>query len=331
MAWIKRNLIFVIAVAIGIILTGFCGYLLYNSLNANSGTNDDYQANVANLQAAQQKTPYPSKQNIEAATADQARIQKFLNDFRKSFSPFPQPPVEDDRGFKVYLEDSLVRFRAEATNAEVGLAPEYGFSFSSLVNKLNYTPSDISAWMNQLQEISAILDILYKAKINFLTALCRVPVSPDDTGAGDCLIQASTITNQTGVVTPYKITFRGFSTELAAVLEGFAKATNCFIVKSVDIAEDATASQSMPQPQVINQPAAPAFVPAPRGNPLFDHGGRGGLPGYRPTAPPPIYAQRPGAQAAASAGSESPTVFLSENPLIVTIAVDVIKLKTSEK
>jgi len=217
MAWIKRNLFFVIIAAVGLGLTGYCGFLLYNSLGENAGVSNDYQTKFSELTAMQQKSPFPSKENIEAATADQERVRSFLGDFRKSFAPFPPPPGEDEKGFSTYLVDSLARFRTEATNAGVELREDFFFSFSGLMGKLSYPSGNIAPWMEQLQEIHAILNVLYNAKVNYLYNLQRAPVSPDESGT-DCL-PVSTVTNQWGVVSPYKIVFRGFSAEIAGVLK----------------------------------------------------------------------------------------------------------------
>jgi hypothetical protein len=328
MAWIKRNLFFVISIAVGLLLTGYCGYLLYSSLDANSGVSDDYNTTKSNLEAIEQKTPYPSSENIQAAKADQERVHQFLTEFRKRFAPFPAPPTKDDKGFKSYLEDSLVQFRAQATNAGVQLPPDYAFAFSSLIGKLNYPPDSISPWMHQLQEISAILDILYHAKINYLASLCRVPVSIDDTGGGDCLLQAATVTNLWGVVTPYKITFRGFSTEIAAVIEGFARSSNCFIIKAIDVVPDLSV-QPMAAQSAMQQPMF-AYTPMPQmPNPAYNRTMRErGPPGMRP--PPAPVAQAPVVPIAVLAGPAPPAIILSENPLLVTVSVDVVKLKVSE-
>jgi hypothetical protein len=338
MVWIKRNLFFVISGAVGLLLTGYCGYLLYSSLNANSGVSDDYTSTVSNFRAIQEKTPYPSTENIQAAKADEDNVRKFLADFRTRFASFPTPPVEDAKGFTSYLQESLARFRAGATNAGVQMPDDYAFAFSGLIGKLTYPPGNIGPWMQQLEEIGAILDILYDAKINYLGSgatpgLQRVSVAADDIGAGDYLSTTS-VTNQWGVVTPYKVTFRGFSAEIAAVLAGFARSSNCFIIKSVDVVADKSVQplvmQSSPQ-----QPGA-AFVPAPRftyPNPAFNQPqsrGRGGIPGMmRPMAPPPVAAPSvvPGAVAAVAA---APVTILSESPLLVTISVDVVKLKESD-
>jgi hypothetical protein len=324
MAWIKRNLLFVIIVGVGLVLTGYCGYLLYRSLNDNSAVSEDYKSTLSNLETTQKKNPYPSPENIQAAKTDQERVRRFLADFRKSFASFAAPPVEDEKGFKTYLEESMVRFRAEATNAGVQLPADYAFSFSSLIGKLTYPPGNIPSWMQQLQEISVILDILYRAKVNYLASLQRVPVAADDNAAVDCL-SATAVTNQWGIVTPYKITFRGFSAEIAAVMEGFARSSNCFIIKAIDVASDKSA---MPTPtQTSVQQTMVNYAPQiPNPNPGMNRTGRERMPGMMRPAPAPLAP----APVVVASGYAAPVTILSEAPLLVTLSVDVVKLKASE-
>jgi len=329
MAWIKRNLFFVISIAVGLLLTGYCSYLLYSALNANTGLSDDYAQTFSNYQAVQQKTPYPSTENIQAAKTDEAHVRMFLADFRKRFEPFPAPPVEDQRGFKTYLEDSLVQFRAAATNAGVQVPADYSFSFSGLIGKLTYPPGNIGPWMQQLEEISTILNILYNAKINYLSGLQRAPVSPEDNGNGDCLT-TPIVTNQWGIVTPYKITFGGFSAEIAAVLDGFARSSNCFIIKAIDVQADPSAPQTT-APQATTsqqQPAVAALGPRyanATANPLKP---RAGIPGTKPGLATSSSASVASGSVATVYGP--PVTILSEKRLLITLLVEVVKLKALE-
>ena len=75
MTWIKRNLFFVIGVAVGLLLTGYCGFLLFTSLKANAGVSEDYAATQENLKKIQHKSPFPSKENIQVAKDDRACAQ----------------------------------------------------------------------------------------------------------------------------------------------------------------------------------------------------------------------------------------------------------------
>jgi hypothetical protein len=332
MVWIKRNLFFVISAAAGLFVTGYCGWLLYTSMKENAGVSEEYNTTLLQLEEILKKTPFPDTNNIQAAKADQERVRLFLADFRKRFAPFPAPPVKDEKGFKTYLEDTLIRFHDEATNAGVLLPPDYSFAFSGLIGRLTYPAASIGPWMQELEEINAILDILCRAKINYLDNLQRVPVSTDDSGTGD-LLAAATVTNVWGIVTPYKITFRGFSAEVAAVIEGFARSSNCFIIQAIIVNPDTSVQTSVVQP-LPQQPAAVYALrpqnPNPPQNPNYGMNrgpGRQGLPQWMRTAPAPVAAAP---VAAVPVAAPSVVTILTENPLLVTVSINVVKLKASE-
>jgi hypothetical protein len=324
MAWVKRNLIFVIIIAVGLIATGYCGYLLFSVLGANSGVKSDYDSTLTQLETAQKANPPATKENIEAAKADGERVGQLLVNFRKSFGPFPIAPKVDDRGFVEHLQLILRQFGAEATNAGVRLPPDYAFSFSQQLHHVSFSSECIGPWMQELEEIKLILRILYAAKINYLEQIQRVPACNDDLSGDDCL-NATSVSNQLGVIAPYKITFTGFSTEVASVLTGFAVATNYFVVKYLNI----TPSRA-PLP-VVSTPTAPTmqqrYIPPPDyGQYTLEDGERPG----RGSRGRPMSRQPVPAQAAAPAGPTPPETILQETPLYVTLVVDAVKLKMPE-
>jgi hypothetical protein len=327
MAWIKRNLYFVIIAVVGLGVTGYCAYLLLSAVHNNRGVSDEYAGTISQLTTLQQKPPFPSKENIAGAKAESERVKIFLGDFRKAFAPFPVPPNEDERGFKDHLQGTIYQWGLEATNAGVLLPDNYSFSFSQIKDKLNYPPEAINPWLQQVEEIRVILHILFKAKILYLEGVQRCPVTPDDYGGNDC-IYASTITNQWGLVTPYKVMFRGFSTEIAAVMAGFAGASNCFIVKDVDVSQSRAALPTVVTPPPMSP--APGSLERPRSfrdRDMPRSRGRGEGDdnynnNYRRRPPPsgqPVIVAPTG-----------PQTILTESLLFVTISVDIVKLKSAD-
>jgi len=329
MAWIKRNLYFVITVAVALGVTGYSGYLLYSAVNANAEASDKYASAKSSLDDLLHKSPFPSPDNISRAEEEAKRVRTFLAEFRKPFSPFPTPPVLDVREFNTYLQKIIAQFGAEATNAGVGMHPEYAFSFSQQVNKINHPPEAIAPWMQELEEIKAILQILYTAKINYLEKIKRVAVCADDSGSDD-YIQFNNTTNQWGVVAPYMVNFRAFSAEIANVLAGVASSSNCFIVKAIYVSPsmvplpDLTVTQpaAAPPPQYFRpQPPTDQFSQNPRGRGRPGEGGEYRIPrAYAPVQQQPV----------AVAAPAGPETFLFEKPLFVTIYIDVVKLKPAE-
>jgi hypothetical protein len=322
MAWVKRNLVFVIIVAVGLIATGYCGYLLYSAHSADKAISDDYNSTVDQLNTLAKSTPPITKENIEAAAAEQTRVKDFLGDFKKAFQPFPTPPKVDDQGFVTHLNLYLRQFGSEATNAGVLLPPDYSFSFSQQKEKVSFMPECIAPWMQELEEIKALLHIVFEAKINYLELLQRPSVCQDDTYGTDVLPVTSS-SNAWGTVTPYKLTFRCFSQEIANVLAGFADSSNCFIVKYVNVQQSKEPLPNILPPTAPTAPQ-PRYMQRPAYNPDFnmERGNR-----ERP------YFQRPQPQLApqeAPAGPAPPETILQETPLYVTLVVDAVKLKPPE-
>jgi hypothetical protein len=331
MAWIKRNLYFVICVVVGLGCTGYCAFLLLGAASANSAARDSYNADTNSLYQLQSKKPYPSKENITAAQADAERVRAFKAEFLKLFAGFPTPPTVDNHEFNDHLKKTIARFGLEATNAGVGLNPDYTYGFSQQMGKLDYPAECLAPWMQELEEMDAILHILYTAKINFLEHIRRPLVSPND--GSDDNTQLNSITNQLGVSTPYTVEFRAFSAELADVLAGFARSSNCFIVKAPFVLKSTVPLPDVTQFQAPSPPPPTVYYrPPPRPiNPLESTSPRSGRdmsdrralrPRPQPTQEIPVVTPGP-VQA-------RPVTILSEQPLFVTIYIDVVKLKALE-
>ena len=101
---------------------------------------------------------------------------------------------------------------------------------------LRYEAENIQPWVGQLEQIKALLSVFYQAKVNSIEVVRRVHVSDTDAGNGGDYIETVAITNQDQIITPYAVVFQGFSRDLANVLESLATASNCFIVKDLDVA-----------------------------------------------------------------------------------------------
>ncbi|HEX4119731.1 MAG TPA: Amuc_1100 family pilus-like protein [Verrucomicrobiae bacterium] len=327
MAWVKRNLIFVITVAIGLIATGYCGYLLYSALGANATVSADYSTSADQYKTLVNAKPPATKENIQMAKDDQVRVKEFLGSFRKAFAPFPTPPPEDDHGFGEQMNADIRAFGAEATNNGISLPPNYSFSFSQQKEKLSFTPECIAPWMQELEEMKVILHIVFEAKINYLQQIQRPPACSDDNDGNDVLSAAS-VSNTWGVVTPYKLTFRCFSQEIATVLAGFADSSNCFIVKYINVEQS-----KEPLPQIATPTPSPReqqiYMPRPQYPNMMPGGERYGSRGMRGQYAP--QQQAPVMMAAAPAAPTPPQTILQEVPLYVTLVVDAVKLKPPEK
>jgi hypothetical protein len=149
---------------------------------------------------------------------------------------------------------------------------------------------------------------------------------------GEDVTQLPPVTNTWGVITTYKLDFRGFSAEVGAVLAGFAHSSNCFMVKTITVTPSRVQEEPLapPAPGVgqgqnyYGSPGAPYMQPNPYEGGEFGRGLRsrmlprmGSRPQPMPVAPVP-------------AGPAAPEKILSESPLFIVMYVDVMKLKAPE-
>jgi hypothetical protein len=237
MAWIKRNLIFVLGMATGLILTVYCAVLFAGDFKLNAGLNHDFEINEQKYNQLTKKSPYPSEENITRAKEDRMKLEAVREALRVEFTPFPTPPKEDEKGFSTYLEDTIAELQAKAAENTVALPTNMSFGFTDLRGKLKFDTNNIPRWMQQLTEIKALCDILFSAKINSLAGLRRVPVATNDAFLTPAdLLSEKIKTTTNGTFTPYRIEFRGFSRELADVLTGLATSSNFYAIDDIQVA-----------------------------------------------------------------------------------------------
>ena len=330
MAWIKRNIIFVVTMIVGVALAGAAGYFVYQAAGAESEAKDQYTSALNDLTTLQQKKPFPSQTNIDIANQDSARVAGLAKELGSSFVNFAEPPNLDARGFIDYLNTNLTAFRLMATNANVTLvSPDYAFSFAAEANTLSFATTDFRPWEQELEQIQGIVSILCDAKINSLDVLQRAPMPGEDANGPDYVPNATVVSNQSQVEMPYRVAFHGFSDQIAKALEGFAHSDHCYLVKDVEVSASAAVpgggySQPMftqPMPGQVFQPPVSTWVPPNQRG--YDRRRRGG--GFMPQPPPMAMAP----VIAAPPVPTGPVTILKPMPLFVTITVDTVELKKS--
>jgi pyruvate/2-oxoglutarate dehydrogenase complex dihydrolipoamide acyltransferase (E2) component len=236
----------------------------------------------------------------------------------------------------------------DAGKSSVALPPRdskgstYSFSFAAQRESLAYAPGSLEPLSVQLGEVKSICAVLFQAKVNSLDSLRRERVSDDDLrGPQTDYLPEKSVTNELAVMSPYEVSFRCFSSELAAVLGGFAVSPCGLLVKTIN-GESAPAAAPASEPIYTAAPAAsaapaprpyvPPAAPAPRAAEAapddfaarYGLGGRGGAPA--PAAPPARLYTRPGASASPAASRGGLPSALDEKQLKVTLMLYVVKL-----
>jgi hypothetical protein len=257
----------------------------------------------------------PGTNNTQLAKDQEKQLVAWIASSGQYFKPIPPIPPGAPVSSSAYAEalrQTIDLLQHEADSASVTLPPKYDFSFSAQRSLVRFAPGSLDPLAAQLGEVKTISEILFAARINGLDSIQRVRVSDDDLqGLQSDYIDQRPLTNELAVITPYVITFRGFTPELAKVISGFAASPNPFIVKSVSV---------QPASGVTSPDLTSGATPAPF-NPYPPPGieGRYRVPGLMPNPEQP-----PSAQPAAGKGGLQ--VVLKEQLLHITLEVDIVKL-----
>lgn len=351
MDWIKRNLVFVIGAAVTLLLMGLAGWYSYSGWSNNAEQRDAIATAYEELKTLSASKPAPGDgkkvDNIKLAKEQQKEAQEFIQKLTAQLDQIPSIPALApgvtniaSRDYSAALQETIAQLQKEAASSSVNLPPKYKFSFEKQANLVTFAPGTVEPLAVQLGEVKAICDILNHAKVNSLDGIRRerIPGSPDDAAgpATDYLGAAST-TNELAIITPYEISFRGFTPELAGVLAGFAQSPYGLVVKAVNV-EPAAAS-------VISEVAAPVqpvFAAPPVAQPVYgrtagEEGAAAAMRSrYGAAAGAPRINYAPQAAVAAPV-AVAPVVksglqtLLKEKQLKVTLLVHVVKRLPAQK
>lgn len=312
MVWLKRNLFFAIGGTIALLLLGAAAFYNFKSWNHNTAAFEKLNEIYGNLTQLNSQKPAPGDgkkiNNTQTAKDQEHEVREWIartGNYFKPIAAIPNLPEVTSEAFAAALRQTIYQLQHEAESASVQLPPKYGFSFEAQRSTVKFAPGSLAPLAVQMGEVKTISEILFAARVNSLDSIQRVRVSDDDlAGSQSDYIADIVLTNELAVLTPYAVTFRSFTPELAAVLAGFAASPNGFIVKGVNVS-----------------PAG--LAPSVGGSGAF-FGREGGMPGM-PGMPFEGFVQ-PGSPApVAVAGKGGLSAFLNEQLLRVTLEVMIVK------
>jgi len=293
MTWIKRNLLFTIVGVLALGALGAIGFYDFTSWRRNSVAFDKLNEVYNTLRELRNHQPSPGNDkinNIEAAKQQEAQLRDWIRQARTHFqpiAPIPNPTngIILDPLFGDALHRTLDQLQREAANANVTVPPQYSFSFQALITRVKFAPGSLNTLAVQLGEVKAVSEVLFAAGVNELDG-----------------IERARVTNELAVMTPYTVTFRSFSPEIAQVLAGFASSPHGFVVKSINVQPAGAAGMEQ----------APNMMGGPYGGP-FGGGGAYNIP--PPPTPPTAMPSKGGLQ-----------TVLQEQLLSVKLEVEIVKL-----
>jgi hypothetical protein len=267
MSWVKRNLYFLVGGTVAVLLLGLAGFYFYKnySLNSENGKKLDEAYDQWDKYIKARPNPGNDKvNNIEIARAQRTQVAAEIGKVQKHFlpiAPIPNPTnnVVSKEEFASALRRTFEELDKGASAASVTMPPKYSYTFEAERQLTIFPEGSLPPLAVKLGEVKAICNVLFAARINSLDSLRRERVSPDDLkGPQSDFLDAISVTNQLAVLTPFEIVFHCFSTELAAVLSGFADDPHGFVIKAMNIEPGAPLTGSQ---DAGGAPAMPSAVP----------------------------------------------------------------------
>jgi len=269
MSWIKRNLFFVIGGLLALGLLGAAGFYNYKGWSHNSAAFARLNEIYGTLRTLTSQKPSPGNDkvdNIKAAREQESQVRDWIRQAANDFKPIAPIPNVDTRNisskeFAEALRRTIDQMQHEAEAASVILPPKYSFSFEAeggARQLVKFATGSLGALSVQLGEVKTIAEIFFAAHVNSLDGIQRVRVSEDDAaGPQTDYYDDHSVTNSLAVLTPYQITFRSFSPEIAQVLAGFAASSHGLIVKSINVQPAGTMAAMSPDASAPPPPPPP--------------------------------------------------------------------------
>ncbi len=330
MGWIKRNLFFVIGGIVALAALGGAGFFIWQGYSQNAAKSTDLNELYGKLKELADSPLQPGDDktdNTKIAKEQEKQVRDWIAQATKSFQPIaPIPPGQvTSKTFANALNSTIYQLQQEAKEKNVNLPPQYYFSFQVQSSKLTISQSSLEPLAVQLGEVKAITEILFAARINDLEGVQRVRVSEDDAqGLQSDYTDEQPTTNDLAILTPYVVSFRCFTPELARVVSGLATSPNLFIVKWINVQPASGAASpdqnaaATPNPYAGNNPYGQNTY-----NPYNPYG-YSAADRARYGTPPPNFEQPPPGQPPAGRGGLQ--TVLKEQLLHVTIEVEIVKL-----
>ena len=325
MGWIKRNLFFVGGGLLALGLLGGAGFFIYTGWTRNADATTRLNEIYGKLQEIEKSPLQPGNKkinNTEIAKAQEKQVRDWITAAGKSFQKIPALPPGANVSSAAYsdaLRKTIALLQHEAESASVTLPPNCYFSFSAQHNTVRFAPGSLKPLAAQLGEVKAIAEILFAARVNNLDGIQRVRVSEDDAGLHSVpsdYIGNEPVTNDLAIITPYVVTFRSFTPELARVISGFAASPYFFIVKTISVQPAGPANE-----EAVPAAASPYIPPYQGGGRPADPYARGRImPGEVARGAAPVAADQ---QVPGKGGAQA---VLKEQLLRITLEVEIVKL-----
>ena len=323
MSWIKRNLAFVISLAVALALLIGGAVYLFSAQSDAEAANGELEAKKNEYDTLVKREPYPNTKNIDLAKAEQVRFAELKAQSLTTFSQYSSVGTLDDASFKALLTRTIGDLERSAERKGVklpsgsdggsGASSKYNFTFSTQRRELRLAPNTLQPLALALTDIREFSEILFASKIHSLQHIKRSAIGTNElAGSGDILSKKVGTNTVIGAgIHPYEVQFQCFSSELGEVLTRCVGASNAYVLKTVNVDRPSGDGSDSAE-------AAPANPAAGMMAMMSRYGLRPGMG----TMPP---ASQPNAAAATPSGKVG-DIVLEQKPIRVTLGFEVVRL-----
>ncbi|MEW6304824.1 MAG: hypothetical protein AB1705_15220 [Verrucomicrobiota bacterium] len=258
MLWIKRNLGLLLGIVGALALSGLAAWYLIAQIAANNNFAKELEEQKAEMTRLGGLTYFPNDKNIATTKSEMVRLSSLLTRVQQLYQSEP-PPKLDDQQFASQMLTTIAELQTQAQTNGVILPAKYGFTFDSLREHVKFDQAGIPLLTTQLREVKELCEVLFSNRIHSLVSIQRVRVATNDPPSGAHYLTKTMASNNWLTITPYEVTFRGFATEVAGVLDGLQRTKTYFVVRTVDVIPLEVTRQETPPP-----PPPPTKGPAPK-------------------------------------------------------------------
>lgn len=252
MAWIKRNLFFVTGAVVALALIGVGAWFLDTEYNAEGGDAtkiaqiyDDW--NKLNSSPDQPGKAGTDKDNVQAAKEQEAALTNWIASIRATFQPLKLDAGGGD--FPAQLDRVVGQLQREASDGGVSVTKNYYFSFQAQKNMLGNPSGKLLGGLEaRLAEVKTICELLFQAKISSFDYIHREMLEGETNGQDYLPANQKTVDSPLAQTTPYEVSFRCFSGELASALGNLAASPHGLVVKAINVEPVTAAPKSVPSP-----------------------------------------------------------------------------------
>jgi hypothetical protein len=244
MTWVKRNLPFVVAGAVALLLLGVAGFFLFSNYSEERQISEELATQTDALQQLVNQPVHPGTDkvnNIEAAKQETKRWEEgFLTAAKSFFTSLSTNDQPDVGSFQLRLASTIAELQQGATNASVIIPPQYAFSFETQLRTLQTDSGALESLGIQLDDVRNFAEILFRSKVHRLISIQRVSVSSNELASSrDFLPKTiySVTTNDVvgAAVFPYRFTFVSHSAEMARVVSELARSKEGYVIKYLSV------------------------------------------------------------------------------------------------